>query len=102
MRFSDLLKAPNISRPALEVRAGIDDLQRFSFTRSSSRPHFHCVTARPSQKVVHRRDRRGSARTPKELVGGLLGGESFPDQIAEPIAHIAGGVVRKMTTLRLW
>ena len=29
MRFSDLLKAPNISRPALEVRAGIDDLQRF-------------------------------------------------------------------------
>src|SRR3974390_2042366 len=23
----------------------------FSFTRSSSRPHFHCVTARPSQKA---------------------------------------------------
>jgi len=65
MRFTDfeeyclMGKAPNISRPALEVRAA------FSFTRSSSRPHFHCVTASAQpKKVVHRRDRRGSARTP--------------------------------------
>jgi hypothetical protein len=32
---------------------------------------------------------------PKELVGGLLGGETFPDQIAELFADIAGGVVGK-------
>jgi hypothetical protein len=31
----------------------------------------------------------------KKLVGGLLGGETFPDQIAELIPNIAGGIVGK-------
>ena len=69
-------KAPNISRPALEVRAGIDDLQRF----------FLHPLEQPSAFPL-----RDSEAQPKSL----LGGESFSDQVAEPIAHIAGGVVRK-------
>ena len=88
--------APGISRPALEVRAAIDDLQRF-FLHPLEQPSGFPLRdgeAQPKRwSIVGIVEARRVL--PEELVGGLLGGETFPDQIAELIAHIAGGVVGK-------
>ena len=67
-------KAPNISRPALEVRAGIDDLQRF-FLHPLEQPS--AFPLRDSEAQPKRWSIVGIVEArrvlPKELVGGLLG-----------------------------